>query len=273
MELIDIGANLGHDSFDHDREAVLERARDAGVARMVVTGASREGSPKALALARQHPGVLFATAGVHPHHATEYTAERDAELRELHRHPEVVAVGECGLDYFRDFSPRPAQRKAFERQLEITADLAANGTPKPLFLHQRDAHADFMAVMRGFAGRIGPAVVHCFTGSREELFDYLDQDWHVGITGWLCDERRGAHLRDLVRHVPANRLMIETDAPYLLPRTVRPQPSHRRNEPMYLAHIVEELARDRGEEVAVTAAATIATAEAFFNLPVPSAIP
>jgi TatD DNase family protein len=110
MDLIDIGANLGHDSFDHDRDAVLERARAAGVARMVVTGASREGSLKALELARAHPGLLYATAGVHPHHATEYTEECDAELRALHSHPEVVAVGECGLDYFRDFSPRPAQR-------------------------------------------------------------------------------------------------------------------------------------------------------------------
>ena len=262
MQLIDIGANLTHDSFDHDRDAVLQRARGAGVAKMIVTGASREHSPKALALTRAHPGELFATAGVHPHHATEYTEECDAEMRALHAHREVVAVGECGLDYFRDFSPRPAQRKAFERQLQIAAD-----TGKPLFLHQRDAHADFMAMMKDFDGRLGPAVVHCFTGSREELFDYLDRDWHIGITGWLCDERRGLHLRELVKSIPANRLMIETDAPYLLPRTVKPQPSHRRNEPMYLAHIVEELARDRGEAVAATATATSATATAFFRLP------
>lgn len=262
MQLIDIGANLTHDSFDHDRDAVLQRARDAGVARMVVTGASREHSPKALALARAHPGELFATAGVHPHHATEYTDACDAEMRALLAHPEVVAVGETGLDYFRDFSPRPAQRKAFERQLQLAAE-----TGKPLFLHQRDAHADFMAMMKDFDSRLGPAVVHCFTGTREELFDYLDQDWHVGITGWLCDERRGQHLRELVRHIPAHRLMIETDAPYLLPRTVKPAPSHRRNEPMYLAHIVEELARDRGEDLATTAAATAATAGAFFRLP------
>ena len=267
MHLIDIGANLTHDSFDHDRDAVLQRARDAGVTRMIVTGASREHSPKALELARRHPGELFATAGVHPHHAVEYTDECDAEMRALHAHPEVVAVGECGLDYFRDFSPRPAQRKAFERQLQLAADHAVNGVGKPLFLHQRDAHADFMAMMKNFDGRLGPVVVHCFTGSREELFDYLDQDWHVGITGWLCDERRGLHLRELVRHIPANRLMIETDAPYLLPRTVKPQPSHRRNEPMYLAHIVEELARDRGEPVEAAAAASAATAAAFFRLP------
>jgi TatD DNase family protein len=277
MQLIEIGANLTHDSFDHDRDAVLQRARAAGITQLIVTGASREHSPKALALAQAHPGFLFATAGVHPHHASEYTDECDAELRALHAHAQVVAVGECGLDYFRDLSPRPAQRRAFERQLQIGVDfavegIAANGLAvnrmgKPLFLHQRDAHADFMAMMKNFDGRLGPAVVHCFTGSRAELFDYLDQDWHIGITGWLCDERRGQHLRELVRHIPANRLMIETDAPYLLPRTVKPQPSHRRNEPMYLAHIVEELARDRGEEVAVTAANTVATARAFFRLP------
>ena len=270
MQLIDIGANLSHDSFDHDRDAVLQRARDAGVAQLVVTGASREHSPKALALALAHPGFLFATAGVHPHHASEYTDECDAELRALHAHPEVVAVGECGLDYFRDFSPRPAQRRAFERQLQLGVDLAVGDIGKPLFLHQRDAHADFMAMMNNFDGRLGPVVVHCFTGSRTELFDYLDQDWHVGITGWLCDERRGQHLRELVKHIPANRLMIETDAPYLLPRTVTPQPSHRRNEPMYLAHIVEELARDRGEDVAVTAANTRANAREFFRLPLPA---
>jgi TatD DNase family protein len=279
MQLIDIGVNLGHDSFDADRDAVLQRARDAGVAQMIVTGASREGSPKALALAQQHPGFLYATAGVHPHHASEYTDECDSELRALHAHAEVVAVGECGLDYFRDLSPRPAQRRAFERQLQISVDLAVNGlavnsvvkphAPKPLFLHQRDAHADFMAVMRNFDGKLGAAVVHCFTGSRAEMFDYLDQDWHIGITGWLCDERRGQHLRELVKHIPANRLMVETDAPYLLPRTVRPQPSHRRNEPMYLAHIVEELARERGEDVTVTAAGTALTARSFFRLPAP----
>jgi TatD DNase family protein len=159
--LIDIGANLTHDSFDHDRDAVLQRAREAGVHRMIITGASRAHSPMAADLARQHPGELFATAGVHPHHAIEYTAECDAEMRALQALPEVVAVGECGLDYFRDFSPRPAQRRAFEMQLQIGAE-----TGKPLFLHQRDAHADFMAAMKNFDGRLGPAVVHCFTGTR-----------------------------------------------------------------------------------------------------------
>lgn len=261
MQLVDIGANLTHDSFRPDFDLVLERALAHGVAQIVVTGASAAGSRTALSLAQAHPGVLFATAGVHPHHAIEYDDATDALLRELVQSDCVRAVGETGLDYHRNYSPPAAQIEAFERQLEIAADCG-----KPLFLHQRDAHADFMATMKRFNGRLGRVVVHCFTGTREEMVDYLDAGWHIGITGWLCDERRGTHLRELVREIPAARLMIETDSPYLLPRTVTPKPSHRRNEPMYLKHIVEELARDRREEVDVTAANATAASRAFFDI-------
>ena len=262
MQLIDIGANLTHSSFQHDFNDVLGRARTHGIARMIVTGADTESSRAALVLARTHPGLLYATAGVHPHHAKDFDADAEALLRELHRHDEVVAVGETGLDYHRNFSPREAQLFAFERQLELGA---ARG--KPLFLHQREAHADFLACLDNVRGRISRAVVHCFTGDKRELFDYLDRDFHIGITGWVCDERRGTHLRELVRDIPADRLLLETDAPYLLPRNVRPLPSHRRNEPMYLAHICAEVARDRGEEIATTAGNATAAATAFFGLP------
>ncbi len=262
MHLIDIGANLTHDSFAHDFAAVLQRAHEHDVAKMMVTGASREGSEAALALARAHPGVLFATAGVHPHHAIDYDADTDALLRRLAAEPEVRAVGETGLDYHRNYSPRDVQLRVFERQLTIAAELEM-----PVFLHQRDAHADFLALLKSFRDDLPAVVVHCFTDTREALFDYLDLDCHIGITGWLCDERRGLHLRECVREIPEGRLMIETDAPYLLPRTVRPAPSHRRNEPMYLKHICEELARDRGEDVETTAKHTATTAAAFFNLP------
>jgi len=262
MQLVDIGANLTHESFHHDFDAVLARAKAHGVAQLVVTGASAHGTREAHALALAHPGLLYATAGVHPHHAADFHAETESMLREYHAKPEVVAVGETGLDYHRNFSPREAQLFAFERQLQLAVECG-----KPLFLHQRDAHADFLACMDNVRGRIGPAVVHCFTGEKNELFDYLDRDFHIGITGWICDERRGGHLRELVKSIPANRLMLETDAPYLLPRTVKPMPSHRRNEPMYLAHICEEVARVRGEDVAVTAADATATARRFFGLP------
>ncbi|MGN2251640.1 TatD family hydrolase [Frateuria sp. GZRe14] len=261
MQLIDIGANLTHESFRHDVADVLARAAAQGVTRMMVTGASREGSEQALALAHEHPGVLWATSGVHPHHAVDYDESTDARLRELARLPEVRAVGETGLDYHRNYSPRDVQLRVFEQQLAIAAELG-----KPLFLHQRDAHADFLALLKRYRDRVPAAVVHCFTDTREALRDYLALGCHIGITGWICDERRGTHLREFVREIPAGRLMLETDAPYLLPRTVRPQPSHRRNEPMYLKHICEEVARDRGEPVEVTAANSTAAAAAFFGL-------
>ena len=261
MQLLDIGANLGHESFHHDLDAVLQRAHAHGVSRMIVTGASREGSTHALALAKAHPGTLFATAGVHPHHAIDYDDATDGLLRELAKDPSVRAVGETGLDYNRNYSPRDVQVQVFERQLQIAVDLQ-----KPLFLHQRDAHGDFIALLRRYRDQVPAAVVHCFTDSGEALRDYMALDCHIGITGWICDERRGTHLRELVREIPANRLMIETDAPYLLPRTVRPHPAHRRNEPMYLKHICEEIALDRGEPAEVTAANSTAAAEAFFGL-------
>jgi len=261
MQLLDIGVNLGHESFQHDLDEVLQRAARHGVSRMILTGASREGSVHALALAKAHPGKLFATAGVHPHHAIDYDDATDTQLRELAHDPVVRAIGETGLDYNRNYSPREVQLQVFERQLQIAVDMQ-----KPLFLHQRDAHEDFVAVLRRYRDRVPAAVVHCFTDTDEALRDYLALDCHIGITGWICDERRGTHLRALVREIPADRLMIETDAPYLLPRTVRPQPKHRRNEPMYLKHICEEIARDRGEPAEVTAANSTATAEAFFGL-------
>ncbi len=262
MPLFDIGANLGHESFHHDLDAVLQRAHTHGVTRMIVTGASCAGSAHALALAKAHPDALFATAGVHPHHAIDYDDATDGLLRELAQDPLVRAVGETGLDYNRNYSPREVQLQVFERQLQIAVD-----AQKPLFLHQRDAHEDFIALLRRYRDKVPAAVVHCFTDSGDALRDYLALDCHIGITGWICDERRGTHLRELVREIPADRLMIETDAPYLLPRTVRPHPAHRRNEPMYLKHICEEIARDRGEPAQITAANSTKTAEAFFGLP------
>ncbi|UPG94920.1 TatD family hydrolase [Luteibacter aegosomatissinici] len=262
MDLIDIGANLTHESFHQDLDAVLARALSHGVGRMIVTGASREGSEHALALARASGGRLFATAGVHPHHAVDYDDATDTFLRQLAAEPEVRAVGETGLDYNRNYSPRDIQREVFERQLAIAAEFGM-----PLFLHQRDAHHDFLALLKRYRDRVPAAVVHCFTDTGEALRDYLDLDCHIGVTGWICDERRGAHLRELVKLIPADRLMLETDAPYLLPRTLRPMPKDRRNEPMYLAHIRDEVAKDRGETRDAVTEASTRTAEAFFRLP------
>jgi TatD DNase family protein len=264
MELIDIGCNLTHDAFDGDREAVLARAQAAGVIQMIVTGASEEGSRAARELALSQPGTLFATAGVHPHHAADFTDATELLLRELSHQQGVVAVGETGLDYFRDFSPRDAQRDAFRRQLEIGIDSGL-----PLFLHMRDAHGDFHAILREVRDRVSDVVVHCFTGSQTELHDYLDLDCHIGITGWICDERRGVHMKDYLGDIPANRLLVETDAPYLKPRNLRPRVKTHRNEPQWLGWIVGTLAAARGESPAFVAEQTTANARRFFRIPAP----
>ena len=261
MELIDIGCNLTHDSFDEDRDQVIEAAFKAGVSRIIVTGASAEGSRDALQLARQWPQSLYATAGVHPHRASAYDDETDRLLRALANEPEVVAVGEAGLDYFRDFSPRDAQRAAFEAQIQIAID-----TGLPFFLHQRDAHKDFIAMLREHRDQLNEIVVHCFTGSREEMHECLDLDCHIGITGWICDERRGTHMKEYMPDIPSNRLMIETDAPYLKPRNLRPKIKSHRNEPRLLPWILGTLAACRHERPEALAASTTATARAFFRL-------
>jgi TatD DNase family protein len=264
MEMIDIGCNLTHDSFDADRDTVLARAREAGVVQMIVTGASEEGSRLALELALAHPGVLHATAGVHPHRASDYEESTDEMLRELAAQEAVVAVGETGLDYFRDFSPRDVQREVFGRQVQIAAD-----TGLPLFLHMRDAHDDFHALLRERRGELGDVVVHCFTGDRDQLHDYLALDCHIGITGWICDERRGTHMKDFLGEIPANRLMVETDAPYLKPRNLRPRVKSHRNEPRWLPWIVGTLAAVRDEHPATLAAQTTENARRFFRIPAP----
>jgi TatD DNase family protein len=258
--LVDIGANLAHDSFDDDRDAVLQRAAAAGVTRLVVTGSSDDSNRTAARLAAAHPGVLWSTAGVHPHHAADYTDDSDAQIRRLASEGRVVAVGECGLDYFRNFSPREAQLAAFRAQLDIAAE-----TGLPLFLHQRDAHDDFVEVLEPVLPKLSRAVAHCFTGEHESLREYLAMGLYIGITGWICDERRGTHLRDIVSIVPDDRIMLETDAPYLLPRTIRPKPQTRRNEPMYLPEVLRVVAEARGQTETQVARMTTENAERFFG--------
>ena len=262
MELIDIGANLAHDSFDDDRDDVLERAQSSGVTRMVVTGSSDASNRRAAELVDTYPGVLYSTAGVHPHHAADYNDAADALIRRLTERDSVVAVGECGLDYFRNFSPRDDQLRAFRSQLKIAVD-----TGKPAFLHQRDAHDDFVEVLELFLPRLTRAVAHCFTGEHESLREYLGMGLYIGITGWICDERRGRHLYEIADAIPDDRLMIETDAPYLLPRTLRPKPKTRRNEPAWLPEVLRIVAEARGQSIEHVAAITTANAERFFGLP------
>jgi TatD DNase family protein len=259
--LIDIGVNLGHESFDHDRERVIAAAQRVGVHAMIITGTSVAGSDKAAALAAMLPGVLFSTAGIHPHDASGHTTDSAAQLLEIAQQPQVVAIGETGLDFNRDFSPRPQQEKAFAAQLELAVQ-----TGLPAFLHQRDAHDHFLAILKEQRDGLSRGVVHCFTGSREELYDYLDMDMYIGITGWVCDERRGLHVQELLKDIPPHRLLLETDAPYLLPRNMQPKPQGRRNEPAFLPWVLQLVAERLGCDAAGLAAQTTANARSFFAL-------
>ncbi|OYD23408.1 3'-5' ssDNA/RNA exonuclease TatD [Oceanimonas baumannii] len=259
--MIDIGVNLTSSQFDKDRAAVLERAQAAGITGLVLTGTSLAESRSVAELAASRPGFCYATAGVHPHNASTFDDATLGELRMLAAQPEVVAIGECGLDFNRDFSPRPQQEAAFDAQLALAAELQL-----PVFMHCRDAHERFMAILAPWRDKLSAAVLHCFTGSEDELKDCLALDLHIGITGWICDERRGAELQRLVSLIPAERLMIETDSPYLIPRDLSPKPASRRNEPAYLSHIAGRIATCRGEDAVRLIAATTATSRAFFQL-------
>lgn len=259
--MIDIGLNLSNPQFDADRDAVVQRARDAGVEALILTGTDLAESRAAADLAQRWPGYAFSTAGVHPHDARHWDAASGDALRQLASLPQVVAIGECGLDFNRDISPRPAQEAAFSAQLELAAELQL-----PVFMHCRDAHARFVALLEPWLPRLPAAVLHCFTGNGDELAECLALGLHIGITGWVCDERRGEELRTLVPRIPAGRLMIETDAPYLQPRDLSPKPKSRRNEPAFLAHIAATIADLRGEPVEQLLRHTRTTSRAFFRL-------
>ncbi|MBZ2188060.1 TatD family hydrolase [Alcanivorax sp. JB21] len=260
-ELADIGVNLSDKRFANDLDDVLQRAQDAGVRWQLVTGTNLESSQRAVALSAAHTN-LFATAGLHPHEARHFCPDMLSSLAALAKDDAVRAVGETGLDFNRDFSPRPAQENAFAAQLGL-----AVAVQKPVFLHQRDAHERFLPILKEYRDQLPGAVVHCFTGSKEELFAYLDMDCHIGITGWLCDERRGEPLRKLVHNIPDHRLLVETDSPYLIPRDLPHKPPVKgRNEPALLPWIVQQLAVCRDDTPAAVAGYTYRNSCELFSI-------
>ena len=261
MELIDVGVNLTNKSLHKDLDGVMQRAGDAGVGQMVVTGTSIEESRQAIDLCNQYPDRLVSTCGVHPHHASDWNESSFAELKSIAEHDCVRAIGETGLDFNRNYSPHPSQEIAFQQQMELAVTLKM-----PLFCHQRDAHKRFVEMLREYRDDIDRLVVHCFTDTREALVDCLDLDCYIGITGWICDERRGLELQKLVRLIPDDRLLLETDAPYLLPRNLDPKPSGRINEPAYLPHILENVAYHRNQSPEQLARQTLQNSRNFFGL-------
>lgn len=253
----DIGVNLFSNQFDADREAVLQRAADAGVGQLILIGSDLTESQQNIAFCQQHSGC-YTTAGIHPHQAAGATADYLQQLALMLKNPKVIAVGECGLDFNRDFSPRSVQQQIFAGQLQLAYQSA-----KPVYLHQRDAFDTQLAILK--ESQICRGVSHCFTGDTTQLKAWLDLGLYIGITGWLCDERRSAELRQALQYIPLDRLLLETDAPYLLPRDLTPKPANRRNEPAFLPHIAATVARMLQLDIAELARQTVGNCHTLFQ--------
>lgn len=232
---------------EHRRIPVIQKGLDSGVSGFLLTGTSSTASRIALEYAKKYPSCSRSTSGVHPHNCLSWDDSKES-IYQYAQSSEVVAIGECGLDYDRNIGGREAQMRALRGQLDIAKELG-----KPVFLHLRPARngekeimKDFISIFSGYANYV-KGVVHCFTGDSYMLEGILDYDLSVGITGWVCDERRGLGLQELVPDIPDEYLMIETDAPYLTPRNMPKDKFTRENEPAYLCYVLDKVAHLRGQ--------------------------
>ena len=258
--MFDIGLNLTSAQFAKDRDDVVARAFSAGVKGLLLTGTNLHESEQAQLLAQRYQHC-WSTAGVHPHDSSQWNEESAETLYLLASAQDVVAIGECGLDFNRNFSTPAEQETAFTAQLALAAEKGM-----PVFMHCRDAHERFLTLLEPWLDKLPGAVLHCFTGTRQEMQDCVDRGLYIGITGWVCDERRGMELRELLPFIPVERLLIETDAPYLLPRDLTPKPTSRRNEPAHLPHILERIAHWRGENPQWLSATIDANVRTLFEM-------
>jgi len=259
--LIDIGVNLTNQRFVKDYDDVLNRAKQAGVKHLLITATDLANTQQAIDLCQKNNDFLSCTAGVHPHDADKVSHNYIDQLSTLAQHASVTAIGECGLDFNRNFSTPENQLKVFKAQIALAAQLNI-----PLFLHQRDAFELWFECLSPYFEQVPAMVSHCFTGDKKQLTRCLDAGMYIGITGWLCDPRRGEELRTLVNFIPLNRLLIETDAPYLTPKNIRPKPKSSRNEPSYLNYIVTMLAEKMHYSSAEIIAQTTLNAKKVFTL-------
>tara|TARA_S200000501_G_scaffold149199_1_gene140724 strand:+ start:195 stop:983 length:789 start_codon:yes stop_codon:yes gene_type:complete len=235
-DIADIACNFSSDRFDSDLDEIINRAVANKVTKFGLICSRLRDLDKLLEIYNHYSKQMFFTIGVHPHHANEVNDEYLKKLREAVSNNNPHAIGETGLDFYRNLSTYEEQKYAFEEQIKIAID-----KNKPLFLHQRDSHDDFIKILRKYSSDINKTVVHCFTGTQAQLDDYLELDCYIGITGWICDEKRNIELRETVKNIPISRLMVETDCPYLIPKNLPIKPKNNRNDPYYLNHIVSEI--------------------------------
>ena len=236
-EISDIACNFTNDRFDNDLDTVINKAIENKITKFGLICSRLNDVEKLLSIYEQHLNNMFFTIGVHPHHANELNDKYLKNLKETIKNNRPHAIGETGLDFFRNLSSYEEQIYAFDEQIKISID-----TNLPLFLHQRDSHDDFMKILKKYSSDINKTVVHCFTGTQSQLDDYLSLDCYIGVTGWICDEKRNVELRKTIKNIPLSKLMIETDCPYLTPKNLPIKPKNNRNEPINLNHIASEIA-------------------------------
>ncbi|MEE4246507.1 MAG: TatD family hydrolase [Kangiellaceae bacterium] len=261
--LTDICVNLTNSQFNDDRHQVIERAIEQGVSRMIIAASDIESSLQAIELCEAYPQYLRCTAGCHPHDAKDMTYEKWEMLEALFASPFVVAVGECGLDYNRNFSEPHQQIDVFTKQLQL-----AEQYDLPVYLHERDAYHEMISILHQYRGRLNKLLIHCFTGDEEQLQGYLELNMYIGITGWICDERRNHGLLESVAMIPDDRIMIETDAPFLLPRSLEQKPANNRCEPTHLHEICRVTAKARDMQPGVLASISTLNSAQFFDWPI-----
>jgi len=236
-EIADIACNFSSERFDKDLDEVINRAIANKITKFGLICSRMSDLNKLLKIYQQYSKSMFYTIGVHPHHANEINDGYLKKLKDVIATNNPHAIGETGLDFFRNLSTYEEQIYAFEEQIKI-----AIYTNKPLFLHQRDSHDDFIKILKKYSSDISKAVVHCFTGTQQQLDDYLELDCYIGVTGWICDKKRNVELRKTIKNIPLEKLMIETDCPYLTPKNLVEKPKNNRNEPTNLNHIINEIA-------------------------------
>ena len=259
-EIADIACNFTSERFNKDLDDVIKRAIANKITKFGLICSRLSDIEKLLEIYNRYSKDMFFTIGVHPHHANEINEEYLKKLKEVINNNNPHAIGETGLDFFRNLSTYEEQIYAFEEQIKIAID-----TNKPLFLHQRDSHDDFIKILRKYSSDINKSVVHCFTGTKEQLNDYLELDCYIGVTGWICDAKRNVELRKTIKNIPLERLMIETDCPYLIPKNLDEKPKNNRNEPTYLNHIANEVATLMKKDINDIREKTYKTSLSFFK--------
>lgn len=275
FHLVDGGVNLTNRKFTEHSDYVIARALAAGVQKMVVTGLRFNGCKAASVMAKTRPNILYAAVGIHPHFVKDDWNDKVCDgIEELIKEPGVVAVGECGLDFNKDYSPRDIQETAFKKQVDLAVRYK-----KPLLVHDRDAHQNILDILKDFASALPPVVIHCFTGTADQIKAYIERGYYIGVTGYLCKEKYGSSLREAITDgtLPLDRIIVQTNAPYMTPNVQRNEldPVSQtlldhcgvENEPCTLSIIVRTIAKCLSQEPRQVADALTETSMKVFRFP------